>query len=93
MKLQNITLLLSFLLVFGVGEFYAQPRYAKMTDTVFHVGHLIQHEFEQRFSLGPPRHSEAQKAGIDDYDSLRLQHFPIVLTNEYIQQLCVIYLI
>lgn len=75
MKSLNIAVLLSFLLVFGIGEFCAQPRYAKMSDTVFHVWDLIQYRYEQRFSLDTPLNSNAQRAGIDDYSSQRVATF------------------
>jgi hypothetical protein len=52
-KLLYIKVLSSFLLLFGIGELFAQPRYAKMTDTVFHVGDLIQHEFYLAFYRKP----------------------------------------
>jgi hypothetical protein len=41
--------------VFGYSTraIYAQPRYAKMTDTVFHVGDLIQHRYYPIYVLRP----------------------------------------
>lgn len=75
--IRNVLKFLILAVVFGYSTraIFAQPRYAKMTDTVFHVGDLIQHRYEQRFSLGPHFKTKAQMAGIEDSDSVRMSHF------------------
>lgn len=51
------------------------PHYAKMTDSVFNVGDLIQHNYEFRHALGPNYATRTEKAGIHASDSVRYKHF------------------
>ncbi len=74
-KSQNIALLVSFLLLFGVGEIVAQPRYAKMTDTVFHVGDLIQHRFEARHALCTRYKTICEEGGVRNEPTSNIQLF------------------
>lgn len=56
-------------------DLFSVPNYARVTDSVFHMGDLIQHEFEFRYVLGPQFATRSEKAGIQISDSMNYRRF------------------
>ena len=55
---------------------FETPRYVKMTDTVFQVGDLIQHNAVFRYRLGPSyMMTKEEKAGIPASDTTQFSYF------------------
>lgn len=68
-------IIVSFLLTFVLGNCIAQTRYVKMTDTVFHVGDLIQHKFEARHALCPRYKTICEEGGVINEPTSNIQLF------------------